>query len=868
MSMQSDWMRKRIFKNRESKAGTPPQLPGGDSPQADHSYEVPAPRIEGDSSQVEHSYEAPAARIEDDSSQVEHSYEAPAARIEDDSSQVEHSHEVAVPRIEGGSPQAEHSHEAHTPRLPYYQEPPQETAESENPFSNLLEYWHILRQRKFRIIAAALIGALIGLAYNLYQVPEYQATASLEIQDFQDVLSSISHASPNDVSIQTQVDILKSNKLLNRVRSRMKSDTHPEWHKQQDLLASWRRALGMSPDYGPDAWLKAVEAAQGSLKVVSKRESRVITLQCVSTNPHAAADFINNIGKEFIEQRLKERWEIYQGTSQWLGQAQAELKAKLEASEEALQRFARASGLVFTSETQNVSEEKLKQLQAALSRAQEDRITKHARYEASESSRPEALPEVIDSGPIRTYQVQLADLRRQLAELSSALTPEHYKIKRLQAQIDDLESSVARERGNIIKRLRNDYEAALRTENQLRSEYDRQATMISGQSEDVIRYGILKREVESNRQLYELTLQKGKEASIASALRASDARVVDLASPSQNPVKPILALNLVAGMSCGLLSGWVIVLVGERLNASVRLTGSMPMQLSVRELGVIPSAKIDRLIYSGKRSSLNGSANQAIEPVGKTVFKRLGESRKRLRNSIELVTLNRKPSAMAEAFRATMASILFSANNHNGNSQILVFTSPSSQEGKTTIVSNLGVALAEIQHHVLIVDGDLRIPRLHKIFDVANNRGFGDLLNEETPMEEYALEDLTYETKVPGLYILPSGRVQQNLSGLFHSSRMRELFARLRHEFTTILVDTPPVLRVPDARMLGHAADSVILIFRAGSTTRDDAIAAARCFEEDGTIILGTVMNDWNPGKAGYGSYRSGISYRYEGYTS
>jgi succinoglycan biosynthesis transport protein ExoP len=210
-----------------------------------------------------------------------------------------------------------------------------------------------------------------------------------------------------------------------------------------------------------------------------------------------------------------------------------------------------------------------------------------------------------------------------------------------------------------------------------------------------------------------------------------------------------------------------------------------------------------------------------------------------------------------------MASILFSSNSETGRPQAIVFTSPTPKSGKTTIACNLGIALAEINRSVLLLDADMRLPRLHHIFDVANNWGFSDLLHDRTPIEEYSLEDLAHPTEIPSLFILPSGGTRTNLSSLLYSSRLPGLLARCRREFSVVLIDAPPVLNVPDARILSRAADSAVLVFRVPSTTRDEAAAAIRCFQEDGTLILGTILNDWNPDHAGYGSYRSAYSHSY-----
>jgi receptor protein-tyrosine kinase len=228
---------------------------------------------------------------------------------------------------------------------------------------------------------------------------------------------------------------------------------------------------------------------------------------------------------------------------------------------------------------------------------------------------------------------------------------------------------------------------------------------------------------------------------------------------------------------------------------------------------------------------------------------------------VELVTWTQKPSMIAESFRSTMASILFSFGNGSGPQAILV-TSPGPKEGKSTVISNLGIALAEIDRRVLIIDGDLRIPRLHGIFHLANDKGLSNVLQEKTPVSDYADDDLVHKTEVPGLYVVPSGSARTNVSSLLYSTRMNELLLRFRRDFEIVLIDTAPVVSVPDARIIARLTDAVVLVFRAGHTTRAAARAAARRFEEDGTPVLGSILNYWNPKTMGYGYYGTYGAYR------
>jgi capsular exopolysaccharide synthesis family protein len=218
---------------------------------------------------------------------------------------------------------------------------------------------------------------------------------------------------------------------------------------------------------------------------------------------------------------------------------------------------------------------------------------------------------------------------------------------------------------------------------------------------------------------------------------------------------------------------------------------------------------------------------------------------------------------MAEAFRTVLTSILFIGEN-GSSPRLLVFTSAAAGDGKTTVVSNLGIALAEIGRKVLIIDADLRRPRQHKLFDVSNDAGLSTLLKSQES-EPDAWTGLVRDTKIPGLWILPSGPATQAAANLLYSPRLTELLPRLKREYDMVLIDTPPALQMTDARVLGRMVDAVILVARAGQTTRDALVAASKRFGEDRIRVIGTILNDWNPKRSPngyYGYYRGSYYYK------
>jgi succinoglycan biosynthesis transport protein ExoP len=687
------------------------------------------------------------------------------------------------------------------------------------------EYWRTLRQRKGTVLMAAFLGALAACLYTFPQTPVYQSRAVIEWQglnqnflNFREVnpVSEAGSATAPEYDIQTQIRILESRSLIERVAAKLSLSRRPLMLKT-DRLSAWRRSLGLSPTDSGARPGEEFEMAMRSLKVRAQPNTRLIVVACDSTDPRLAAGFVTTLIAEYVDQNLESRWKTTERTGQWLSRQMEDVRIKLEKSDEALQSYAQASGLVFTSEQNSVAEERLRELQVELSKAQAERVLRQSKYETASRTEPESLPEVLDDGGLRETQSKLTDLRRQLAELTSAFTAEHPRVKRVQAQISALESSLARERGDIVRRIANDFEATRRREQLIQAEYSAEARLVGDQADKVRHYNILKREVDTNRQLYDAMLQRVKEAGVASALRASNIRIVDPARVPAAPYKPNAAVNSILGLLAGFLAGAGFVLIRERTDLSLRRPGDILAYIGVSELGVIPGGSFGRRFLSGE----NGTAA----------------------NELALVTWERKLSNMAESFRAVLTSVMLAGEN-GGRPRVVVVSSPNPGEGKTTVAVNLAIALSEIDQRVLLIDADLRRPRLHQIFGLDSQPGLAAILCGRVSV--WGSNGPVAATCIPGVHVLPGGCGPDAALALLYSPRMAELLRAVRVQFDTILIDTPPVLRAPDARVLGRLADSVILVVRANQTPRDSAALACRRFTEDGALVLGAVLNDWN----------------------
>ncbi len=724
----------------------------------------------------------------------------------------------------------------------------------------LLEYWQMLRRRKGTLIVVAFVGAVLGLLLTLPQTPVYQAKTTIEIQGFNQDFMNMREVNPVDQGstisqqsdIQTQVKILQSESLARAVLEKLKKTRPVELGTESSRVTAWKKALNLSDTQEqPQTPEEGARAAIKNLKVRPSGQTRIVEITYDSTDPQLAADFANTLVDEYIETSLESRWQTTQRTGEWLSRQLEDMRIKLERSEDALQVYARQAGLMFVSEKESVSEEKLRQMQAELSRAEADRVARQSRYELVRTSPAETLPDVLNDASLREYQTRITDLRRQLAELSTTYTPAHARVKRVEAQIVTLESALTRERGAILERIRNEFEEAQRREKMLAANYQNQVRQVTGEAERSIQYNILKREVDSNRQLYETMLQRVKEASVASALRASNVRQVDLARAPRRPYKPQTSLYTLLGMFVGGFAGVAFVVIQSRADRSLQQPGETSLYMNVSELGVIPAAEARPALggYYKRRKALPES--QAAPSGGL--------------ERVELATWKQQQSMVSEAFRAVLTSILFSGENGD-RPRVMVLTSPNPSEGKSTVASNVAIALAEVRQRVLLIDADLRKPRQHEILHLANERGLSDLLRDQEEMTGELLGSAVQPTMVPGLYAMPSGPAAASATTLLYSGRMKQLIATASEEFDAVLIDTPPMLQIPDARVLGRMSDAVILVVRAGRTSREAAQAARQRFSEDGTKVLGAVLNDWNPKKNGGYGYRYYDKYYHKSY--
>jgi len=683
--------------------------------------------------------------------------------------------------------------------------------------------WH-RRQAIVYMMAAGLAAALL---FTALRTPVYRARTAIRLEGAGDRYQNLADIFPfsamganptGEAYLQNEIKVLESETLASRVANRLDVEILqtpapvPSTAPFSRLLA--RLGRGRRSLSADDLRTTAVERAltvRGSLK------SQVVEIFFDSPDAARAAFGANLVVAEYVAINREAQQSMAHDTTEWLAAQISDLKSKLDQENKELQAFAVSSGLSYSTNQGSLTEQRVREIQEQLSKAQADRAAKQSRYEAALSNSPESLPDGSENSLLREYETNLAAAQRELIQFHSTFTPEHYKVMDAETRVAQLKAAIQEERTHIIERIRADYDSALRYERSLDASYRAQTKKLESQTADTFRYNVAKRELDSTQQLYDSLLHKAKEAGVTSALHATSIRVIDTARPPATPYSPNLPLNCAIGLSGGLLAAIATILIQDsRLIERPDDT----RVVNLRELGAIPAAKHDPLLNEGRRLLPTNLSEKQFD--------------------IATVTWHSQRSLLSESYRSAIASMLFSADPGRRNS-VVAITSVQPQEGKTTTVINLGIALTETHGRILLVDADLRRPGIHKVFGHCNDTGLTTLLNGNGPIT--GLREFAHATDVPGLFIVPSGPGCASIAALLHSARMNDFLDRAREEFEFVLIDTPPAALFADSRILGRRSDSVILVFRADKTSRQELNSACLQFVDDRIKLLGVIRN-------------------------
>jgi len=719
---------------------------------------------------------------------------------------------------------------------------------------HLMDYWRVIVVRRWTVIAVLFTVVATTLIWTFKQTPVYQAKVSIQIDresnnvlSFKDVYDV---ETSTDDTLKTQFEVLKARTLARRVIEDLHLDQIEEFQPSEPgLIGSYVAGirsvlLPPAPASGePDRLRPVIDEYLDRLLVTPVRQSRLATVTFEAKDPQLAARILNAHANNFIEQNFQYKWEATQKASAFLKGQITTLQSNLEKAEDKLQAYGRENQILFTEQGRNTATEKLQQIEEEYTKAQSDRFVKESYNGLVRAGNTDALPQLQNNQLIAGLTTQLAELHKEESQLAVTFGADYPRRQRVRSQIEELEKPIAAEKERIVKTVQAEYSASVERERLLAEAAKQQRDVVNQVNEQIIQYNIIKREVDSDKQLYEGLLTRLNEAGVSADLRASNIRIVDTAEVPHEPVRPRKALNLALSLAVGLVFGVGLAFFQEYMDDTIKTAEDINRYLNVPTLGLVP--KLGSL--QGRRGNGygygygRGKAEKALTPA---------------QPKIDLIAHEAPSSLMAEAYRSIRTSLLLSSPDHPPRSVLVTSATPS--EGKTVTAINLAISLTQTGARVVLVDADMRKPRVHTAFELTNSIGLSSVLTGTT-----ALKNAIEESSIPNLFIIPCGPVPPNPGELIVANRFRELMQVLPQYFDYVIVDSPPISNVSDARILASVCDGTILVVKALSTSRHQGHSAVEYLYEAHARLAGVVLNDLDVRAAGsyYSYYYSKYSY-------
>ena len=631
--------------------------------------------------------------------------------------------------------------------------------------------------------------------------------------------SGMGYADTTD--IDTEVRILRSDLLALQVIKALNLD------KRQDSNPG---GLGLTTDTlqaNSDATSVLLAKFKASLNVTSVPDTRIIDIHYRSPDKQLAARVVNTLMSTYVEQNFKSRFESTMQASDWLSKQLVDLQMKVETSQEKLVQYQKEHEILGVDEKQNIITSKLDELNRQLTAAESARMDKESIYHLVQSQDLDtvaAAANSIDSSGasgaansslLERLREQQADLKIQVAQLSTQFGPSYPKVAQYNSQLKEIETQIQLELKKALGRVQGEYEAALQREQMLKDALDKQKQEANKLNESAIEYSLLRRDVETNRTLYEGLLEKLKEAGVTAGLRSNNFRTVDVARVPTAPTEPNVPRNLTFALALGLTSGIGLAFLLEGFDNTVHTPEQAQAVSSLPSLGMIPL---------GSRAGTDANAKPRLSVTAS-------------REAVELITQSRPQSQMAESYRALRTSLLLTSLG--APPKVILITSALPQEGKTTTSLNCSIVLAQKGSRVLLIDADLRRPSVHKALGMGPRTGLSNVLTGSTTLEQATVRS----SVLPTLFVLPAGTPPPNPAELLASANMSDILVRLKEEYDHIVIDTPPTLSVTDAVIMSTRADAVVLVIRSGQTTKQALRRARDILVRVNARVSGVLLN-------------------------
>lgn len=747
---------------------------------------------------------------------------------------------------------------------------------------DLLEYWRIILKRKWILITfTALLVTFVGI-FSYTATPMYRATASIMIEEpsqgafnLQEVLGRTYTYDYMGTYFNTQLRLLQSRSLAERVAKKMNLASRPELQSRRaprpNLISYVKRIVSLSwliprkkapaaddggaeggKAPGPSKPLPNVNAMYwgyvlGGLGVSPVPETRIVYVSKSSPYPALAADVINTLVEEFIDYSVETRYEATQQASEFLSDQIARLRDELAARERELQRYGEEKKLLFLSDKESSVVSKYSDVNSAYTAAQIDRINKEALWRELRELRIDSLPPSINNPIIQNLKAAYMQAKSEYDEKSQIWGPDYPGMIQLKTRLEGARATLESELGKAVDAAESDYRAAQKTENSLGGLLETQRTDVVKMNNNAILYNNLRVDVENKRILLNTLTAKQNETLVSArlgGLRSSNIRIIDKALVPGGPYSPNTRRSLMMAVLLGVIGGLFLIFLMEFLDNTVKGPDDVEKLVGLPSLGVIPflTPEATKKKYGSKRYGYSYRSDYG-STYGEAGSEK-GDQGPAEQRHIELINHHYPKFSISEDYRTVRTSILFS--RADDAPKVIGFTSAMPQEGKTSTVSNLAVAFAQLEGRVLVIDGDLRKPRMHKVFNARNTVGLAGYLTGKV-----GLEEIIQKTSIDRIWLIPSGPHPPNPSELLNSKRMRELVGLVREKFDIVLIDAPPALAVIDPVIISSLADATVFIIRSGKTTRKALVRAVGEVRKSKADIVGVVFNEVRLGGEG-----------------
>ncbi len=701
----------------------------------------------------------------------------------------------------------------------------------DQPMVDLASYWRLTLKYRFLIIGCFLGALVIGATSTLLLTPVYTAQATLQIDREAARVFNAEDVTPTESMIQgeeffqTQYGLLRSRSLAERVIESLGLASSNDALEAMGVEAP--EAGGTAAAQASQRRAAALKAIQENLSVSPIRGSRLVSVGYDNPNPVVAARIANGFAENFIQSNLDRKFESSKYAREFLEERIAQTKERLESAERQLVAYAANQQIINVGEpsegaasggaTESLTSNNLVALNSALARTRAERVAAQERWRSASTSELMTLPEVLQNLTIQRLTEQRALLDAEYQQKLSIYQPDYPEMVQLKARIDEADGQIRTIAGNIRSSIRSQYEIAANQERSLQA----QVTGLTGDVLDLrdrsIQYNILQRELDTTRTLYEGLLQRYKEVGVTGGVTSNNISIVDVATPPRKPSKPNMLLNMALAALLGLGLGVLAALVLEALDETLATPDDVEKKLGVPVLGVVPF--LDK---------------------GETPATALADIR----------------SGFSEAYYSLRTALQFSTPDGAPSSMLVSSARPA--EGKSTTAYAVAINLARVGKRVLLVDGDLRNPSMHRVVGVENERGMSNILSGSAD-----LAAVVQRTPQENLSFIPCGPLPPNPAELWGGDRLREFLTETRSNFDHVVIDGPPVLGFADAPMLAAAVNGVLFVLESRGTRRGQARGALRRLQVGRAHLLGAVLTKFSTKSTSYGGYDYAYDYHY-----